>query len=90
MTRAKTTEHMACCECRFFYECPPDSDKGFCCRYPPVLRYPEKAEPLDCWWQPTVHAGDWCGEFRPIHDPPCQRGGTGGMTADDLHELKNP
>ena len=74
---------------------------GACHRLPPTfnLKAMKALDDLDVrdtapefwcngWW-PNTSSEDWCGEFRPIFDPPCQSGlGTLGMTADDLHELK--
>ena len=51
-----------CTDCKFYYSF--DVDEGNCCRYPPVLIFPNHESSRDGWSQPTVNEGDWCGEFK--------------------------
>ena len=95
MPRAETTKHMACGKCMWWevFEGCERKNWGWCKRFPPSIHPAasgdcEPEADSGCW--PMTSETEWCGEFRPIFDPPCQPTGTGsgGLTADDLHELK--
>lgn len=79
--------------CRWWLRLPEREDFpggiGVCKRYPPTLVTPVSNNARALAVHPRTTPSDYCGEFTPLHDPPCRTGG--GLTADDIHDLKgNP
>lgn len=52
-----------CGTCKYFAVYDHLQDEGQCHRYPPLIAGDRPAQLMSKF--PEVHAGNWCGEFRP-------------------------